>query len=381
MNNISQISGSWKSSLETLKAYVAFNEHIRIEERRINIDDESRDEFYSLFNKVRTEFVNDRMTEYLSQAKELAAQYRAVRDFVLQTYNLKEITLNAETARFLESPEEEVRRPLLDPLFQILAGTKDLSVLEEESLCYIRHVFAELYIDLYETWLFVAIIKAAKAKQLYSVSTMRLDSMRFRGVMTSRMSDNNTSAVAEPQVASTIDFSRRDIYQFVVPNVIMELDDSFMAMRIGLPKGLYNAQFRSPSREWVTVTPVSKREYQRSILVYTSDNIKDISLIADESLICQPDFIITNNFVKSVTDELEYRFEPNLPAGVTARSRTFVNSLLQVEKFPEAIQMNKQGNTWPTNLNLYESRISELVNVMLQPQFKTSGNAVPNISV
>ena len=366
MNKVKITRPPWEDSLEALREYISSHDRIKIDEHCIEITDESRKEFYNLFNKVRLDFIVSTMGGFLDKAKDLAVHYKNTRDYIIRTYNLKDIVLNKETARFLESPEDELLRPLFKSLFQVLAGAKDTEIFAEESIRGARRAFINLYEDLYEAWLLVSIIKAMKAKRIFSIDTMKIDETRFSSVRMGRVTMGNVAPVADPKIATRIDFSKPKLCQFVVPNFIAEIGSVYLAVRAGLSRRvIMNARDHNQSREWLKNTPATASYGQHSTLLYMG-NLNEINLVADDYSICKPDFIITNGFnVKGETNLDHYQIK-NLYQNLKPRFDIFINYISHlIDSAITSPQVEWESIKY-INIDFNESNLRNLIYSMVQ---------------
>ncbi|MDD5703970.1 MAG: hypothetical protein PHU23_18210 [Dehalococcoidales bacterium] len=366
MDNISAIPLSWEDSLKTLSEYISSNDQIKIKENYIEIAEENKEEFYTLFNKVRSDFVTCETGELLDKANCMIDQYQKSKDYIKKSYDIKDIAMSQETLRFLDSPQEELRRPLFDLLFKLMAGTITVLTFREEAMKAIWVSFCELYSSVYEVWLLLSMIKTSRSKRIFTIDNLVIDESRFSKARMSRIAIGNVASVPEPQIANEINFSKAPLLQFVVPDMIIETQGIFLAMKRELPCAIMIAQHHDQTREWLKRTPSMEGRYQNHVFIYIGNSIEQVSLVADDYSICRPDCIIINQLDRESLTTLKCQELDKSSQNLTPHLGTYFNSIFQSSNSTNVFPQVEVDGARYVNLGLDESRIQNLMHSMIQ---------------
>ena len=282
------MSETWQEAYSELTRFITERSDIKIEANSIRLPDTVRTEFYELFNKVRTAFMQENSLTLLSEATNLSQKYLKAEQDVIKLLKLKNISMMASLSRFLNDPVDELRRGLYDPLFDLLKGLIEAEVFEAKSVQIIEASFKPLYCLGYGKWLILTLVKLAEAKKSFSFVLKEL---------TLYDAHKAGSAVKEdlpiPKESNNISFSHKMESAFIVPDVLIHSAriNRYIALRSQIGSAIGTATEASKNREWSPIDFATVLEPEL-ILVYSDDNPDDISLIADAYNICRPDLII-----------------------------------------------------------------------------------------
>ena len=125
------MSKEWLNDYFQLKELIDGHPDIQITENIVSIPDDSRPEFYRLFNIIRTNYINDTFPDILTEAGELSSRFAGAKEKVIGRLNLKAIELDPYLQVFLNDPCGGLMGKLYNPLFNLLKGKTDLVGFED----------------------------------------------------------------------------------------------------------------------------------------------------------------------------------------------------------------------------------------------------------
>ena len=291
------MSKSWCQAHRALTDLIAEHPEIEIGASEIEnmvsvvrIPENIRSEFYRLFNAVRAEFVEEKLTDLVNEAKSLSEEYTKLEGRVIKLLQLKRISLASQLHRFLHSPMDELERELFDPLFDLLKGKIDIETFEEVSSKKMRDSFRHLYRSGYEKWLALSLVELLEADKLFQVTPRE-----FRSVY-DRLFTGTSSSIEEvpvPEESSRLSLDRGLTTTLKAPSFIVHSAkaNKYVALGSEIGEALVTAKNTSEAREWYHLDSMPAFE-PGSTLIYLADKPEEISLIADAKKICRPDLII-----------------------------------------------------------------------------------------
>jgi hypothetical protein len=205
---------------------------------------------------------------------------------------LEKISLPTHLHRFVHNPIDELVRILFDPLFDLLRGEIGTEIFEKRVSSEIELSFRELYRSGYEKWVALSLIKLLQADKLYQVTPRKFLSDYDR-LFTGASSFEDKEEVPIPKESSCLSFKDRSTKTFIAPDFIVHLAkvDKNVAFRSEIGLAFASASNATEAREWYNLSPIEVFTSGLT-LVYISDNLGEISLVADVESICRPDLII-----------------------------------------------------------------------------------------
>ncbi len=282
-------SNGWKQEYQKLSEFITEHPEIEIGASSIRIPQSVRTEFYTLFNAVRTVFVEQNFADLLNEAEPLSEEYTKVEGEVIKLLQLEEISLDTRLHRFLHNSFDALARRVYDPLFDLLKGKVDIDTFEGVSSKELRDSFRHLYQSGYVKWVALSLVKLLEADKSYRVIPRELEyEETIKGV---RLFEEKTPA---PEESKHLIFKHESSpIQFIVPDFIVHSTkvDQYYAIKLGLGKALAEASNTSQKREWYSLDSIVAMG-DGFTFVYVDKNLEEISLVADKNKICRPDLII-----------------------------------------------------------------------------------------
>ncbi len=291
------MSNSWCQAHRALTDFIAEHTEIEIGASEVEngvsvvrIPENIRSEFYRLFNAVRAEFVEEKLTDLVNEAKSLSEEYTKLEGRIIKLLDLEKISLAVNLHRFLHNPFDELVRELLDPLFDLLKGKIDVTAFEQVSSKKTRDSFRNLYRSGYEKWVALSLVELLEADKLFRVTPRE-----FRSVY-DRLFTGSASSIEEvpvPEESSRLSLDRGLITTLKAPSFIVHSAkaNKYVALGSEIGEALVTAENASEAREWYHLDSIAVFT-SGSTLIYLADKPEEISLIADVKKICRPDLII-----------------------------------------------------------------------------------------
>ena len=161
------MSNAWRLAYTVLQEYITQHPGIEIAHSVIAIPGELRSDFYSLFDRVRRNFVRENLPEhFLTKAGDLSENWAKIRGWVKANLELESIDIETNLRWFLENPMDGLIRRLYDPLFNLLQGKSDLVAFENTSREQVRDAFAQYYHEGYGRWATIALMEMLQPEEI-----------------------------------------------------------------------------------------------------------------------------------------------------------------------------------------------------------------------
>jgi hypothetical protein len=256
---------------------------------QISIPAGIREQFYALFNNVRTSVVRGSVGESLDESRNLILNYQNAEHEATRLFNLQGITSQTSLQRFLADFDDWLSRELFEPLFGLLKGAIDAQGFENLWAGIISNAVPAMYERAYGKWVAVSMIKLLEADELLAVPLPILRPRDRAGVGGKGV----TEPVRLPQKSDHINFEYLLCQLFTAPDFIVHSAklNKYIGIRTQYEDSLAEADNPSQAREWYRVDVMGDIT-SGMILVYMADNPQDIAVVADRLNICRPDMII-----------------------------------------------------------------------------------------
>jgi hypothetical protein len=283
------MSSDWKQEYSKLVGFVSEHPEIKIIPNQISIPAGIREQFYALFNNVRTSVVRGSVGESLDESRNLILNYQNAEREVVRLFDLKGITSQTNLQRFLADFDDWLSRELFEPLFGLLKGTIDAQGFENLWAGIISNSVPAMYERAYGKWVAVSMIKLLEADELLAVPLPILRPRDRAGVGGKGV----TEPVRLPQKSDHINFEYLLCQLFTAPDFIVHSAklNKYIGIRTQYEDSLAEADNPSQAREWYRVDVMGDIT-SGMMLVYMADNPQDIAVVADRLNICRPDMII-----------------------------------------------------------------------------------------
>ncbi len=335
------MSSRWQDAFARLKDFIKANPDITIGDVVIAIPGEVRPEFYRLFDEVRTTFVEDMFPGALKEAEILGENYRRVEQEVKELLNLEGIYNLGALDRYLREPTKELTRELFTPMFDLVKGRISLEVFEQAGIRDIEPVIERSQRLGYAKWVALCLVKQLEADKVFAVTPPESKLDGHGEPLCCEM------AVAFPEELKYLTFEpgANHYPPFITPHFIIHSAklNKYVSFRSEMMKAEYISLNCSEKREWYRISSLV-REYKDalnnpSLLMYVSDELGDLALIADKDRMSRPDIIVDirepgdwNELDTPVTAKLYDVLNPSLGRYIISR-----NSL------PEKLAQQNEG--------------------------------------
>jgi len=279
---------NWRQAYSELRDFVNEHPEIKIRTSVIRIPGEYSSQFYSLHAKTRTLFIEEKAPDLLEKSQILSKNYREVEKEVTKLIGLQDIATAPSLHKFLYDPIDQLAKEIYNPLFSFLKGQINIEKYESVALNNIQASFKSLYRSGYEKWVILSLVKLLKADKVFKVIPEEVtedDTIRHGGKIEYK--------IPAPENSDSISFKRDDEVGFMVPDLLIHSTkaDRYYSFTSEIIKALAVATNPSKKREWLPGDPAVVFE-SGIILVYSDENLKDLSLVTDSMRTCQADLII-----------------------------------------------------------------------------------------
>jgi hypothetical protein len=286
-------SNNWQKEYEDLEGFVSRNPELEIGMDTVVIPEELRPEFYRLFDRVRTTFVEEKCATLLDEGKTLSSHFAVAEDESIKLLGLTDIRLPAFLNWFLHEPNNGLTRQTFDPLFELLKGKTDAGTFEQVTSRNIERSFRALFRSGYEKWVVLSLVKLLASDRVFNVTAAELENSSGEQFFIGA-----EGSVPEPKESDHLSFEHRVEAIFMVPDLIVHSPKAnrYVGFRTELGQAMFTAKNASAKREWYSLYS-GKEQYGPALnwpdlLVYAADEPGDINLVADLEKICVPELII-----------------------------------------------------------------------------------------
>lgn len=283
----------WVKTYKKLENFIEANPDIIIQEDNVVIPKAIRPIFYELFDKVRDTFIYEECIELLEKAESLSKGYLKDEQELMNLLSLEKVLMSSDVKRFLYEPQKQLARETFDLLFDLLNGKIDLKEFLTTAKVNVNSSFKHLYKKGYKKWIVISLIKQFKPDKIFYVPVNKPTSGQL---IKHRFQDKE--GIPFPVETKHIAFEVGGNDILLVPDVIIHstILDQYVAFRTELGRATWEVENLNDNREWYSIASIIEKnginDIRPDLLIYTSDNIRDISLVADSKNICRPDIIV-----------------------------------------------------------------------------------------
>lgn len=288
------MSSRWLEAYNRLTDFIKANPSIVLNDVVLAIPSEIRPEFYRLFDEVNSTFVLEMFPGEIKDAEELGENFRRARDEVKDILNLENISTLGFLERYLDEPVKELARELFEPMFDILKNRVTPEAFERNGIKKIQPVIVNSQRLGYAKWVALTFVKQISPTRVFSVAPPE-----------SKLDGHGEPLcfevpVSYPEETNTLDFTMGpdNFPPFITPNFILHSAklNKYVSFRSEMIRAEYISLNASERREWYRISSMLK-EYKASwrnpsLLIFVSEDIADLALIADKDRMCRPDMII-----------------------------------------------------------------------------------------
>ena len=287
------MSDKWQQEYSKLVEFTGARPEILINQRKVIIPEDSRADFYSLFNTVRNAFVKEYCPGTIKESTAIKDNYNKAAAEATTFNCIKGISASADFDRFIQNPEAAITRPLFDPLFDLLKGKINEDGFRKTAKNALESFANDMKASVYEKWIILNIINLLKPDELYECSPELVENTRTE--ILKKLDHDSTLEVPLVRKTSTLSWKFDINPQLTLADFIMhssvKAQNKYIAIRSRFRAASNPAEALNKEREWL---PVKTGFMIRDdvILIYMSDNLQAISLVADNKHLCRPDYFI-----------------------------------------------------------------------------------------
>ena len=293
------MSNNWQKAYDELKEYINNSPGIEIGTNIICIPSDVRTEFYRLFDKVRLGFIEDNLPGLLEQSYVMSKNWNEAAQTAMDTLKIDSIDMDADPSWFLLDPNDGLMRILLDPLFEVLKGKKDLAAFEQAAVVAVKDGFSRYFREGYHSWAVMSLLKLLSTDKVYYVKPADIDVDASSHVEAAAV-EGLEESVPDATETDKISFKHELMFSFLGPNIIghsasLNIFAAFVP-DFAFSESKWRARGFTTKRDWYEMSDI-KREFGGGNLwpdlaVYTGEHKKELTVAADFSRTAQPDIII-----------------------------------------------------------------------------------------
>jgi len=291
------VSNGWQVRYAELKEYIAGKPKINISSNIIAIPGDLRPEFYRLFDTVRVAFLRESFPVQLNEAEALSKNFTKTEEEVTKLPGLADISLSASLNWFLREPTNGLMRGLFDSLFDLLKKKIDVDIFELAASRNIEKSFTNLYHSGYERWVVLSLVKLLALDKIFEVPIAEVEEDGAQAEADTTPGAHE-DVVSKPVETKSLSLIPGAMVPFVVPDFIVHSAsvNRYVSLRSGMLSATWRARVVSDNREWYDRSSLT-RDYGEAVkwpalMVYASDELGDLALVADHKRVCRPDIII-----------------------------------------------------------------------------------------
>lgn len=329
------MSSDWHHDYNALVGFIRDHPEIEIGIHKTRIPDSIRGEFYYLFDKTLSGYVDSLNAELVVMSAFLGERYQEVLHNLANSANIKVIS-SPSTTRFTINPFHEVVNSIFEVLWDLLKEKITVDAFSTSATKKIDQTIGPLFIEAYQQWILLVLLVLLDCADIQQVILGDLSRYEVHKYQLS------IGDVPAPASLTNIMFNHESAVKFIVPNVIaysVKLE-KYCAFRLGANRPLLKASDLSPTREWVSLPKTGKVVRDNQAFVYLGNTPENIKLVADTQYMCKPDaileFLVGNEAgLSEIITRIKNQHDSlGPPAG------TFV---VFANKIPDTLQLNNKG--------------------------------------
>jgi hypothetical protein len=262
---------SWEKSLEALQSYISDHPCIEITRNVMVIPQEVRGQFYRLFDAIRSEFVSERLSWQLCDARALSANWKdALRDLNQNTC-IKNVRINGSLNWFLDNPLDGLSRSIFDSLFKLLKKEIELPAFEKQAADMVQRDYDRYFEEMYKRWATIELVNLLKPESLHTVISRDFydDPTLSEGDIGPGLREE---AVPDPVATDEISFEHGLFCSFLTPHIILKSRGRYYSLRPDFIEARWKARYLNPEQEWLDIRRC-KTTSSKAICAATSPSI------------------------------------------------------------------------------------------------------------
>jgi hypothetical protein len=283
----------WRQKYAKLKDFLTHHPEIVINHEAVLTPEESRRGFYSLFNAVLSTITAELFPAMVPESVELTKAYIAAVKETDTSFSIENTRTLAEFYRFVDDPAGTVANTAFAPLFDLLKGKLNEDDFEQIAKADIASSASELRKTVYGKWIVLSLMKLLDTRDIYDCSALR--PLNFRLEKFIRLDHQLPANISMPMKTQLIswDFDPQPI--LTQPNCILRVSaagkNKYVSIRFNFRMGTHRARLFPEVGDWVNVMDSFMLDSD-FILLYSSDTLTDLALIAERGRVARPELVI-----------------------------------------------------------------------------------------
>lgn len=302
------MASRWRISYQKLEDYLTATPAIRIEPQSVFIPQDVKDTFYSHFDDVRNDFLEEHFASEISMGNEISTRFKELEAEVTGMLNISsEVRIAAPLRWFIKDPVNGMNRPLLTLVFDLLKGKLDQDTFEESAVNQIKELFGKQFSAAYEKLVILSLVKWLQPTQAL---TMPLDDLNLYS--SSQEGDSQYERINMPpdlHEMKEMIFDYADRVSYLAPEFIVysPVVKKYVGVKTGSTGVAWHARYVSDEREWINQAPFHQvfthLNPWPNIMIYLDDSADNIKMVADKTRLCRPEWIIDTVAMKEFFNE------------------------------------------------------------------------------
>ena len=279
---------SWRSDLLKLTEFLGNHKEIIMRPELVQVPAGLKEEYYELFNNVRSSYLEEKYEDYLTQFTKLSNEYLKSEEKNIKLFGLEVVKIMPALDRYLRDPFDALRREVYTPLEDYLKGIIEEGEIHELVRKNMQAGFSEMYQKSYVKWFQMAFLSLLKPDSLLYAKAPDIKVIELQRV-------NPYYEIDAPSAGSAniLEFEYDPEQSCVLANFIVksETTGSYISSRGQFSTPIGNARRVSDKREWLEL-PGNPLGWQDLVLIYSDKKPEDVNLISDRKRICRPDVAV-----------------------------------------------------------------------------------------
>jgi len=290
---------NWHQSYARLQEYISQHPEIEITINGSCIPGEVREEFFRLFDVVRSDFVREAFPAQLKEAEVAGRAFLAAEKEAISCLKLKEVKIEQNLRWFLQDPVDGLRRRLFDPLFDLLRGALDAEGFEKTSTRIAEDLIQRYAHRSYAHWATLSLIPLLSPDSAHVVPIK--DETIDPYLTTEGRQGRFTETIPDLATPEWLFLDASQYVPLLVPKIICHsaMLDTFVALRNGFHSVDYHAYelFKTiKTKQWHDLEDLRRRygphHLWPDIGLYLDSNPDELRIVADYQHALWPEIIV-----------------------------------------------------------------------------------------
>jgi hypothetical protein len=340
------MQNNWRTYTEPIRNYIAKYPQINITRQSIVMPAECKQEFYAIFKSSREKIIEHEYHWLLQSALDLRKNYLAIEKKIARTrqtsnykttfsvqsqvgecaisiwktfqnkLNLSDfkadaVILDSVSAEFINDPLYVISKAVYDPLFELLQTKINEEEFKKTAHEKVMLQFNNLFRLCYTKWVLLNICKMAEMGEIYTALSQELSTHALlkRTLNVKPTKDLLPAAVKTSSIP--LNYSRRMHALSTVDFLIYSKKyKKYIGFKTLFEKAASEISASQLNRRTVSFSSVDNTLNTNPLLIYVSDNIQEVILVADSKNFYLPDLVIHINGIDTVDIEQTITSQP-----------------------------------------------------------------------